>query len=307
MNNSSLCFKCRISLQEDNPLKYGLHLACYEGWFGLPPQGFGDLNPTSTTSKETIQKSGWNTSFFVGNYRKYSALLGEHHVILKVQQNEAPELPDVEYICNGIAREVGIPNPDFFLIDFNGLRTFVTKNFVRPGTAMDLKHLYHHLPEGAEHFTCAQLMDVIMRETRRYTDLETFINVCLFDSLIGNHDRHGRNLGFLVTPHGTMLSPIYDNNSALGLEMQSMLSADFNPRGKIATRDTTEPAMSDYIKEFRKLGHIDIVQRFAEGVSLERCLNIVDQGFCSDAMKTALKKLIRKRYEEMIHELGTGS
>src|SRR6185436_2882521 len=134
-----LCFKCRNPVDRDNPFKYGLHAACFQEWFGLPPQEFGELNPTSNTSTEPrgpAVKAGWNTSFFVGNYRKYSALLGEENVILKVQQNEAPELPDVEYICNGIAREVGIPNPNFYLIDFHGIRTFVTKNFIPPGSAV---------------------------------------------------------------------------------------------------------------------------------------------------------------------------
>lgn len=309
--NDKKCFKCLNFLGPDNSLEYGLHAQCFLEWFGSAPQEFGQLDPKSTTNREPAHgsaRSGWNTSFFVGNYRKYSAILGEEHVILKVQQNEAPELPDVEFICNRIARVAGIPNPDFYLIDFHGLRAFVTRNFVRPGSATaDLKHIYHYLRGGQEHFTCEHLLEVLQEQTRRYADLETFIHVCLYDSLIGNHDRHGRNLGLLVTPRGTQLAPVYDNNSALGLELQAMLGADFNPRGKIATARTREPGMADYIEEFIRLGYGDAVRRFARGVSLERCLEIIRNGFCSEPMKEALQNLVRKRYEEMRHELDRRS
>jgi len=71
-----------------------------------------------------------------------------------------------------------------------------------------------------------------------YIDVSIFIKTLLFDALIGNNDRHGRNLGFIVTSKGSTLSPIYDNVSYLSLESGGMLQAQHNPTGRINTKIT---------------------------------------------------------------------
>ena len=302
------CLFCTKSILggEDDVFGYGMHQACFLKSFGLTePKEFTSLaRQKSISSPQTPVDERWRTSFFGGNYKKYSAILGDESYILKVRQQDHPQLPNVEYVCNVMARQLQLPVPNFYLIDFMGMRTFVSKNFIGVRSqSVDLKHIYHYLPEGHEPYNCETVLQVILETTKRLSDGETFIRLCLYDGLIGNDDRHGRNLAFLVTPKGTTLAPIYDNNSSLGLEEGAMLQADWNPTGKIATSETLEPSAAHYLREFRRMGHGKVVKEFVEKVSIEICERTISESFCSAPMKQALSRLVNKRYQEMKREL----
>jgi hypothetical protein len=306
--NSKNCLKCLRPLGNET-IYYGLHKPCFLSWFGLKePVEFTGL-ARKTPSKEPPaagehQKD--NSSFFHGKFRKYSADLGGASYILKVKENEAPELPDIEFLSNQIAESLGIPVAKFFFIEFYGERAFVTKNFVEKTTNANLSHIYHYQQDKTPR-NCEVLLNIIAEEAGRFVDIETFIKVCLFDSLIGNHDRHGRNLGLLVTPKGTVLAPIYDNPSALGLEAGEWLKADFSPKGRIPTKDTNEPTSRDYIIEFQRLGYLEQVHGFSKKINITKLETLIEQSFCSALMKSAMKTLIKKRVEEMQNELSKRS
>src|SRR5439155_10133966 len=165
------------------------------------------------------------------------------------KQKEAPELTEVEYLCNQIGKILEIPVADFYFIDFNGDKVFVTKNFIKNGAPIDLQHIYHFRSD--DQHNCETLTKLIAQKTQRPHDVLIFIRTILFDALIGNHDRHGRNLAFIVSAKNIVLSPIYDNVSYLSLEEGQMLKADFNPTGKISTSETREPNMRSYVKELK--------------------------------------------------------
>ncbi len=300
------CLKCQTPLaKSDDFATMGLHAACFAEWFKLKtPEPFSGFRRRQADSQDLLlngpDTASWNTSFFHGRFKKYSATLAGESYIFKVKEDMAPELPDNEYLCNQIAHNVGLPVPDFYLVKFGGERAFVTKNFVRRiGGAANLVHLCHHRPVTAP-YDCETLLGIILKETGRHADAEIFVKTCLFDALVGNHDRHGRNLGLLVTSKGTSLAPIYDNTSALGLEHGEFLKADWNPSGKIATKATMEPTGKDYVLEFIRLGYRDQVAAFVRHLHLAKLLAIVDRSFCSDFMKDAMKSLITKRAKEII-------
>ena len=294
------CFKCLENIEGKG--KYGLHLKCFLEWFNLNEEcDFKDLELRSDSdqnnSKKRKQKS-WNSSFFHGNYKKYSASLGGESYILKVKEQKYPELPEVEYTCNQIARYLKIPVPKFFIISLFNERVFATKNFCRTSTTrMTLDHIYKYLNENSE-FDCETLINIIFKETKRFNDISTFVQTCLFDSLIGNHDRHGRNIGLIVTSKGSKLSPIYDNPSQLGLESGDFLKMHWSPKGKIFTQETKEPTPKDYFKEFLRLEYKDVVAEFVKRLNKTEILKIIDEGFCTPLMKKALKKLIKERIDE---------
>lgn len=117
--------------------------------------------------------------------------------------------------------------------------------------------------------------------------------------MIGNHDRHGRNLGFIQSTKGMELAPFYDNPSALGLEEHAMLGADLQPRGSIYTKETDKPTMKDYVREWKRLGFGDIVDRFRKQHSLAKLQNLVENSYISEKRQKALLRLIVKRNEEL--------
>ncbi|HVY53738.1 MAG TPA: HipA domain-containing protein [Gammaproteobacteria bacterium] len=299
------CLKCRRPIENPDDKHYGLHHNCFAECFGItaPAEFTGLQRRSNTSSDKTASMTPQNTSFFHGKFKKYSAELGSESYILKMRQTEAPELPEVEYLCNQIAKTIGIAVADFYYIDFNGERIFVTKIFIKPGTSpIDLQHIYHFRPD--DQHSCEGIINAIIATSKRPIDVKIFIKTVLFDALIGNHDRHGRNLAFIITAKNTILSPIYDNVSYLSLESGNMLKADFNPAGKITTQETNEPSMKDYVKEFKRLGYQDIVIEFYQSIKEDQIDTLIKESFCSQDMKVSLSRLIKKRFKELENELS---
>ncbi len=297
-----ICFCCGkdVDIQQ---LRHGLHERCFTNSFGL--EAFIDFSdvivrsstqPILTTENKPLRKMA---SFFHGKFKKYSATLAGTAYILKVKQEGYPELPATEFLCNQIARQLNLEVPSFFFIRFEeSLETFVSRNFMQDHPSSNLVHIYHYLKEDHE-FTCEHLVQIIGEQTGRLRDIERFVELCLFDSLVGNHDRHGRNLGFIQTAKGLHLSPFFDNPSYLGTETEDLLDADIAPRGTISTSETEKPSMNDYVREFKQLGYLGVITRFKENMSLEKITALIDESFMSPKRKTAILTLLHKRLQEL--------
>jgi len=299
-----ICLKCLLKFEKKDQIHYGLHLSCFMKWFDVP-HAVDFISVQRKSNSSSGSKSGHepqNISFFHGKFKKYSAELNNHSFIIKMRQVEAKELPEVEYLSNQIAVLVGIPVAEFFFIDFYGDKTFVTKNFIMPAFApKDLQHIYHFRPD--DQHSCAGIINAVAKKTKRPHDIRVIIKTILFDALIGNHDRHGRNLAFIVKAKEMILSPIYDNVSYLALEEGEMLKAHHNPTGRISTNHTYEPSMHDYVKELKRLGYEENIKEFYQGIKLDQMIKLIDQSFCSELMKEAIKTLVKRRFKEIENEI----
>lgn len=293
------CCHCCQALSSEDTCLYGLHENCFRECFGSC-EDFVDLIARSQSAPPRPESQcRRNISFFHGAYRKYSARLGKINYILKVQQKEYPELPATEFLSNQIFRCLNIPVPDHYLIKYPEENfCFVTKNFMSDLTASTLDHIYHFVTDEKKH-DCENLVRIIGEKTQRKKEQEKFVFLTLADSLIGNHDRHGRNLAFIRSAKGILLSPFYDNPSALALEDSSILGADLQPRGSIFTKDSDKPTMKDYVLEWSRLGYNDVVQRFKKNLRLKKIENLIEKSHLSEKRKQALLRLILKRYEEL--------
>ena len=272
------CLKCRQTIKKEDV--YGLHTACYKNWFDLPDTlEFSRLNPKKQDSAKSLPDIKKTTdTFYHGQYLKYSAQLGDVKYILKVQQTDFPDMPMMEYTCNQIASLLKINVPDYYLIKFKGelhekeikntkkgVMTFITKNFMQNITGT-LDHIYKFLPKRHENYNCKNLINVISETTSALTETKKFIEICLFDALIGNNDRHGRNLGIINTGKSRKLAPMYDNPSYIGGVAEPLLGAHFSIGGCIQTSDSKEPKAKDYLKEFKKLGFENICTLFVKNL-----------------------------------------
>ncbi len=294
----NICLKCKQSISE--PVVYGLHQKCFTEWFNHADTEFMDLDPQKSTSTNTspkIQKQ--KDTFFHGRYLKYSARLGQTEYILKVQEPKFPELPLVEYLCNQIATELKIEVPPHYLIDFNGRITFVTRNFMQDYSGT-LNHIYRYIQEGEDYHNCEEIAKTILAQTGRLSDIAKFIETCLFDVLIGNNDRHGRNIGIIETSSTKKIAPMYDNPSCIGTEEEFFLKSDINPSGCIWTKDSKHPTAKDYIKEFQRLGYESVVNQFSKKVisKSSKIIDLTQNAILSPLRKTALITLIQKRLRE---------
>jgi len=311
MKNQEPCLKCLKEISPSDTQHYGLHSPCFQVCFQEALNPFTS-NSELPTFKSIMLKSQQNTnsdsilsSNFQGRYKKYSATLGDKHYILKVQEKEYPELPATEFLCNQIAEFLKIPVPNYYLLRFEdsgvNFLTFVVTNFMTNLNGANLKHIYHYLDKLPENFNCEAILEVIRNNSTHTKDIKIFMEMCLFDSLIGNHDRHGRNLGFIETSKGKTLAPIYDNPSYIGIE-ELFLESDLEPKGKIGTKHTNNPTMKDYLLEFKRLGFHENIVNFQKRIKLETIFRLIDISFVSFKRKNALKKLINKRYKELTNE-----
>jgi hypothetical protein len=293
------CLKCNQII--DAPIIYGLHQACFVEWFGcVDVTEFTGLDPKKkiVSSSNPEIKTQKNT-FFHGKYLKYSARLGETQYILKVEEKQYPELPLIEYLCNQIAERLKIEVPPHHLIDFHGRLAFVTRNFMQDYTGT-LIHIYRFLQPNEEDYNCEEIIKTILSQTGRLADVSKFIEICLFDALIGNNDRHGRNLGIIQTSSTTKIAPMYDNPSCIGTEEDFFLKSDINSSGCIWTKDSKHPQVINYITEFQRLGYDSIVKQFIKKIisKSNSIINLVESAILSQIRKDALIKLILKRLKE---------
>jgi len=270
-------------------------------WFNLSNIiEFHDVDPrkTSSTPYPPEFKKKKDT-FFHGRYLKYSARLRSTAYILKIQENDFPELPIVEFLCNQIAELLSIEVPAYHLINFNGRIAFVTRNFMQDYIG-SLHHIYKFLPAGEDNHNCEEIIKVLLTETGKLTDVVKFIEICLFDTLIGNNDRHGRNLGIIETASIKKLAPMYDNPSFLGTEEEFFLKTDFNPSGSIWTKASTEPKPIDYMQEFERLGYKDITMEFNKKITSQSSLitDVIKNSDLGAIRKNALIKLLQKRIKD---------
>jgi hypothetical protein len=290
------CFKCGLTVELNSSYE-GLHEHCFCAWFQVKsPEPFKDL--VTRSENRSNDWSAITSSFFHGKVRKYSAQLGGKSYLLKVQQAEVPELPATEYLCNQIARSLSLVVPNHYFIRFqNELDTFVCENFMQDFPGCNLIHIYRCL-ESPDQFSCSGLLQVLEKEVKKFEDIQSFVKLCLFDSLIGNHDRHGRNLGLIQSGKELRLAPFYDNPSYLAMEDPLLLGAYHEPRGAIATKDTKEPTIRDYVKEWIRLGLGEPVKEFRRLINIYDIENIINNSFVSPKRQQAFLKLIKRRCEE---------
>lgn len=289
------CLRCQKTLVD--PF-HGLHKTCFYEWFNMKEdEEFKDVLLLKEQNKE--KQKTYNTSFFQGKFKKYSAQLGKKNFILKVMDEDYPELPFLEYCSNQIAKQIGINVPPFFVIRFlNEIETFVVHNFMDDFKSSNLIHIYHFIKEGDD-YSVQTLLEIISTKVGRLDAIQQFIGMCLFDALIGNHDRHGRNIGLIQNAKGFALAPFYDNPSYIGIENYALLLADLNPRGKIETSISRTPTMKDYILEFKSLGYDDFVLPFYKKIQKIDFDCLINSSFLSEKRKQSFKNLILKRKKEM--------
>lgn len=294
---SIVCYKCGKA-NHPSEVWYGLHPSCFKKWFGLSSlERFQNIASHQATSDPLSQ--GKRSSFFHGKFKKYSSVLGNSKYILKVEDPEYPELPVTEYLCNQLFSSLGVSVPPFYLLRFEEEHAcFVTKNFMEDFPSANLVHLYHFLGKEVP-YSCENVVRVIREKTGRIQAQEDFVYLTLADSLIGNNDRHGRNLGLVQTAKEYVLSPFYDNPSYLATELHSLLGADHQPMGAIHTKHSTEPSMRDYMREWKRLGFDHVIERFRQAVSLERIRALIVASHISPKRQDALLRLITKRSQEL--------
>ena len=152
-----------------------------------------------------------------------------------------------EYFAHRMARLAGIEVPEMRLMALPGQRyhTLLSKRFDRQGearihyaSAMTLAGLQ----DGADANTGNGYLDIVdvMVGNTGFADpqaaIEQLYRRVAFSIIIGNHDDHFRNHGFLLTEKGWVWSPAFDINPS-----------DFRTQSLLISKDSNESSLKELL------------------------------------------------------------
>lgn len=292
------CFKPfkendKIYLNEANTWIYKSHKNCYDPDFTYTFNRFSDIQ----RKIHHLIDDSEDERFFHGCRRKYSIMAhGDGpsqydwaNYIIKPCQITAP----MEDLCNQIAELFDIDVPAHYLVYNESFKSpcFISKNFMEDKHYSDFKHIFLFFNKN-DLYNVQNLKKIISQKTDRQKDIVRFIHTVLLDALIGNNDRHGRNLGLIVSADGYRLSPTYDTVSYLAEE--PLLEADIFITGAIPTLEENTPLLGDYIKDFKRLGHESNVKDFFERISIKKIEELIEDSFIKPELKIAFLRYIKK-------------
>lgn len=159
-----------------------------------------------------------------------------------------------EQLCNILAEEAGINTAPSKVIDVGGkYHTYLSERFDRSpankrihfASAMTLLGF-----EDGDNATTGKgypdIVDFIVRDcTDVNSNLEELYRRVAFNIYVGNSDDHFRNHGFLLTPKGWTLSPVYDVNPTLDDHQSLLISSTSNEANPDILLDASEEYLID--------------------------------------------------------------
>lgn len=144
--------------------------------------------------------------------------------ILKPEPEDYPGLAAVEAFCLDLARSVGVPSVRAEVMDVDGLPVLSVERYDRDTDESGDTHRIHQEdlcqslglpphrkyqqeggPSAADAVTCIREWSTVP-----VLDLRQFVDLLMFNLLIGNADAHGKNLAWLYHDGARRLAPAYD-------------------------------------------------------------------------------------------------
>ncbi len=299
----NVCPYCRKPTDEKS--RYGFHEGCFLLEFNLDE--LSDFTGWYITKTDKAKDSfspkpciGNLDATYHGAFRKYSAQLGKKYYIIKLNEpGTYNELVEVEYLTNTLAKAFGLKIPNFHIMKRKDRPAFLSEDFTKgkaKGPAIALEHLTLYLEEKSI-YNAETIIKIIDHVSQIKSDTTLFAFLCLFDSLVGNGDRHSRNIGFLRVGRKVGLSPFYDNVSEIAL-MDGLLESDLDVKGAIKTGGSNEPTIKHYVQELKRLKADRAIELFSKKIKRIDFSKLVFDSFCSDPMKTAIDRFLQKRLAE---------
>ena len=172
---------------------------------------------------------------------------------IKFNTDDTPDVTGYEVVSYNIARSLGIEVPDYSLVWIEDEKAFLTKSL--SGQPV---HAFHH-------FNCSIAYD-LQTLAAATPNRQHFIDMCLFDGLILNTDRHAFNYLY----KDDYLAPLIDNHSSFAVK-------DFKDTSlHIPVDGVQAPQLPDYIKAFIDMGCESEVSSFVSRMDDNTILWLAD-------------------------------
>ena len=192
----------------------------------------------SSWNKIQVQTKGSRDKQWVYNYSE-SAPLNIEICLFKESHKRYPNEFWAEIIASRIGELIGVPTPEAYCARLGDKYAALVKYFLRVKLnlpkagyieCIELEDLF----EGGEYIVRRDptferkrgeqhnIFDVesVFKEMKEETLFGDFLKILIFDTIIGNTDRHQDNWGFIVGKDEVFqLAPAYDNSTSLGSEL----------------------------------------------------------------------------------------
>lgn len=235
-----------------------------------------------------------------------------------------------EYIASRLCNCLHIPCQEVLLGYYKGRRCCAIKSFNNYGVSIHCyKEINDSSVEGYLHdiseipYNLHHIKDVIMNYKNCKDDIDDRLNafqvMCLFDTVIGNFDRHWGNWGLLGVEKDYVICPLFDNGSSLFPSRnvgdlchinnsidELMKRVYIFPTSQIRNNfNNKKMSYRDLVKGVVELFGDDVIKRFVknfESIDLKDLIfnDYLLNKFLCDEEKEFLFLILNLRFEELV-------
>ena len=220
-----------------------------------------------------------NTPVYPGAFLKYGVVIDKVEYLLKTSGTHI-DMAEGELVSNRLATLFGLNVPSFRKCVSKGSVFFGSVDFTKNNNEhVRLHHFSELMPEYPQDWDCLHIIEKIREvSSSPDEDVASFVRMIVFDSVVGNNDRHSKNIGFLSTSAGLRLSPFYDNCSYVALMNKIDTKLNVVIRGVVGAGSESEPTLKDYVECLECLGFGGLLAEISSGVDLSGALAVIKAG-----------------------------
>lgn len=276
-----------------------------------------------------------NNKHYNGNTLKFGITYDNADYIVKFPKNTLDSSIFSEYVASHFINNMGYSAHETYLKYHHDNTVVILKDFTDSShklrSFMDTEQTSEDTDITTKDYTYNDVLYLIEKHTKinsldKINVIRDFWTMYVFDAILGNRDRHRGNWGYLTSPTGYRLAPIYDNGASLFPDVINKLSEFKNDAYTfISDRIEKYPAslltqysshrernrrtnyyevLGEYPKQYEDLA---IVLEIFKEYPLSLITNSIGLSVNNDLIPNALKlfyyEIILARYLHMVHRL----
>ncbi len=221
------------------------------------------------------------SSIYGGSVLKYGSVFGDETLMLK-KSDTYKDMASMEIATNQIASSIfKIEVPKFYEVkdeyenEYFGSVDFTTN----ADSQREVVHFERVMPEFPIDWSCEGIIKKINEISDfKEKDINSFIKILMFDAVIGNDDRHSKNLAFLKDGYKIGLSPCYDNCPSVVflVDKKYEINKDDSVAGVISVSNECGDNVTNYVTELVRLGYKSDVINLLKSINELEISKIID-------------------------------